>query len=371
MPACAVNGSGTRRLRICYVGHSDAHFIPPYVEYFSSLGHEVHLVTLHSDDVPRAIMHHAIDKPFDPLRDKLTYFWAHFKVRRVIRRLAADIVHAHYLTSNAVMAALAGCRPLIVSARGSDVHGSLSSPFKRRLILFAMRRADLVNVVSKELEQRVRELGVPQHKILCLSQGIEVERFVVSRANRRPGPPRMICTRRLMPFFNGDRIVAALAALVDRGVAFEFTFAARGPQEESLRRQVAERGLGDRVHFLGGFEQAELPALLAEHDVYVSAAPWDGTSPALLEALASGLFPVVSDTAANREWLSGEGDSLFFDWRREEELLRQLSRACTDGELRAAPVALNRGRVAERADRRTNLGRLHETYLRLIEAETT
>jgi len=50
---------------------------------------------------------------------------------------------------------------------------------------------------------------------------------------------------------------------------------------------------------------------LQAHDVYVSAARSDTTSVSLLEAMACGLFPIVTDIPANREWIvDGESGRL-------------------------------------------------------------
>jgi glycosyltransferase involved in cell wall biosynthesis len=352
-------------MRICYVSHSDAHFIVPYVDYFSRRGDEVHLISLHQDDLPGAIMHHPVRGQFDPMKDKFTYFWAQFPVRKTIRRIAADVVHAHYLTSNAFMAAMAGCRPLVVSARGSDVHQSVDHRVRRRIIRYTMNRADLVNPVSRDLERKILALGIPASKIVRLTQGIHSDRFTCDRGDRRPGPVRILCTRKLFPIYQADRIIRAAGILTRRGLDFELTFAATGPKEPELREQVRAAGLDDHVRFLGGFRNADLPPILADADIYVSASLWDGTSPALLEAMASGAFPVVSDITANREWLTGEGDGLFFDPASDDELAAALARAIGDDALRRRAIDVNRKRVRDEGDTDTNLARLAEHYERL------
>jgi glycosyltransferase involved in cell wall biosynthesis len=53
-----------------------------------------------------------------------------------------------------------------------------------------------------------------------------------------------------------------------------------------------------------------MPNLLAKTDIYVSTSLYDGTSVSLLEALASGAFPVVTDIPSNREWIT-DGDNGF------------------------------------------------------------
>ena len=90
-----------------------------------------------------------------------------------MRSIAPDLVHAHFLTSNGLVATTSGFHPLVVSARGSDVHNSLRHPLRRALIRYVVQRADLVNPVSAELAAKVATLGVPAAKTLCLSQGID------------------------------------------------------------------------------------------------------------------------------------------------------------------------------------------------------
>ncbi len=353
-------------MRICYVAHANSHFTIPYVDYFASRGHEVHLVSFHPGDLPNAIMHHPAGRAFDPEKHKWPYLLNAGKAIRMIREVKPDILHAHYVSSNGLLAVASGVHPLVLSARGDDVLIATRNYFRRRLISTILQRADLVNPVSAQLEERVLSLGVRRDRILRLTQGVTGGDFLVDRGQRRPGPIRMICTRRLAPEYQCDRIVGALSRLAGQATAWEFLFAATGPMEGALRQQVGEANLTGAVRFLGGFAQPDLPQLLGDADIYVSASVSDGTSPALLEAMASGAFPVVSDIPANREWLSGQGDGLLFDRTSARQLARHLTRAMEDEPLRRMAVAINRKRVAERGDRETNMGILATAYERLL-----
>jgi len=353
-------------VRICYVGHSINHFVAAYVNYFARRGDEVHLISLSRRDLPGAINHHPLRRDHNPHEDKSAYLWAVGRVRRLIRRIRPDIVHALYAISNGAIAAASGFHPLVVSAFGTDVYGSINHPIKRKVLRWTMKRADLVNPVSADLESRILSLGVPADKILRLTEGIVVERFIVDRSRRRAGPARLICTRKPAKILQCDRIARALALLAARGMAFECTFAAGGFLEPDLRRLVQDLGLTDRVRFLGGYDNDDLPAMLADVDVYVSASLWDGASPALLEAMASGAFPVVSDIPANREWLSGCGDGLLFSPHSDEQLADCLVRAIQDEPLRRQAVERNRRTVMARADRDPNMGVLATHYERLL-----
>lgn len=355
-------------MRLCYIVHSQSHFAAPYIDHFARRGHEVHLISFTRDPLPNAVNHHPLPHDCDPTKSPLSYVRAIPQVRRLVRAIAPDLLHAHFLTSNGLVATASGFHPLVVSARGSDVHNSLRHAARRALIRYVVQHADLVNPVSAELADKIATLGVPAAKTLCLSQGIEAARFDVPRPPRPAGPVRIICTRKLHRPYQPETIVAALARLAAEGVDFTMTFAADGRDLAALRRDVAARGLAARVRFLGGYAAAELPALLAAADVYVSASLWDGTSPALLEAMAAGVFPVVSDSPANREWLSGQGDGIFFPPDDVEALVGALRRASADPASWEAARTRNQALVRARADRETNLTLLGTYYERLVDA---
>lgn len=353
-------------MRICYVTHTDSHFSSPYVDYFAARGHDVHVVTAHHWDMPPATVHHLLNRPFDPHKANLIYFWLAVKVRAAIRRIRPDIVHAHYVTSNGFMAAASGFHPLVVSARGSDVLGSMRHPLKRRLIVYTLKRADLVNPVSRELEQAILDLGVPESRVLRLTQGIDTVRFACRPTTKGTRPQRIICTRKLFPLYEPHLILDAAERLHAVGLTFELLFAATGPMETEMRARTAASQLDGVVRFRGGFTAEELPGLLAESDVYVSASKWDGTSPALLEAMAAGLVPVVSDIPANREWLDDD-DALWFPPGDADRLLAGLRRALAEPHLRQESARVLPQKVAARGDRSRNLSLLEEWYHRLAD----
>jgi glycosyltransferase involved in cell wall biosynthesis len=70
-------------------------------------------------------------------------------------------------------------------------------------------------------------------------------------------------------------------------------------KKEDLRNRVDELGVSSSVQVLGRIPHEKMPDLLGDADIYVSTSTTDGTSVSLLEAMASGAFPVVTDISAN------------------------------------------------------------------------
>lgn len=108
-----------------------------------------------------------------------------------------------------------------------------------------------------------------------------------------PGPLRLIFSGRLEQRQKGVFDLPEIdRRLADRGVDVEWTIVGDGPDGEELRR----RWTGPSpIRWLGYRGNAEVLEILRQHDVFVLPTRAEGFPVALLEAMAAGLVPVVSD----------------------------------------------------------------------------
>ena len=166
--------------------------------------------------------------------------------------------------------------------------------------------------------------------------------------------------------FDHHTIIDALILLKEEGLKFEMTFVGDGSLLGELTQRVKEVGLDDSVSFAGRVDNDNLPEILARHDVYLSASLWDGASLSLLEAMATGLLPIVSDIKANSAWLEHNTDGLLHKVSDPDDLAKCILQLCSHPKLAAGAAQRNRERVVESADRATNMKRLEGTYEDLI-----
>jgi glycosyltransferase involved in cell wall biosynthesis len=121
----------------------------------------------------------------------------------------------------------------------------------------------------------------------------------------------IVSTRNLYPLYRIDTLVDAFAA-VSAAVDARLVICGDGPERDALERRVREAGLAENVTFTGRLDPAGIAGALKRADIYVSTSVSDSTSVSLLEAMACGTIPVVTDLAANREWVrSGRSGALF------------------------------------------------------------
>jgi glycogen synthase len=109
----------------------------------------------------------------------------------------------------------------------------------------------------------------------------------------RLDPPRLLYVGRLSQEKGVDVAIAALPAVLARAPDARLRIAGEGPLSLVLRDLVAERGLADRVEFLGFVSRDGVRCLLSESSVVVVPSRGEGFSLVALEAAQAGR-PVVA-----------------------------------------------------------------------------
>jgi len=178
-------------------------------------------------------------------------------------------------------------------------------------------------------------------------------------------PPVVLSTRSLdTPLYNVDTIVRAMARVRERVPAAQLIVAGDGrlrPRLEALARRL---GLSEVVRFAGALSQEALRDALTDAKVFVSVPSSDGTSVALLQAMAAGCFPIVSDLPSQRELVDGER-GLRVPVRDGTALAQAIIRALEEHDLRRAAVEANRRFVEEYGLLETNMAKMEAWYYRM------
>jgi L-malate glycosyltransferase len=358
-------------MRIALVAHSDAPWTPHYTRYCLSRGDTILLVSFAPRGIEGVEMEYVGPKEYDPTRHKHLFLTRVPRVRRILRRFRPDLVYAPYLASNGLTAVLASVRPVVVGARGSDVLFDETSSLPRYLhearARFVCSRAAVVHTVSRGIDDELVRLGVHASRLVCIPVGVNASTFHPSADMPRPDAKRFICTRKHEVEYDIPTILHALARLRAAGREFRATFAAGGTKLETHKSQAQAAGLEPWVTFTGDLVHERIPALLREADVYISASHTDGTSSSLLEGMATGLLPVVSDIDANQPWIEHGRTGLLFPVGRPDALAKTLERAQDDPELRRRAFQENPRRVASEADMQRNMDRLAAVFDQVAE----
>ncbi len=356
-------------MRICFISGEPSTHIGPYLDYFKNGRHDVHFISL-SPGPERGVPTYnvGLGKKYSASEGKWKYPISMLRARRLIKRLKPDIVHTHYATSGGLTGLVCGFHPTVVTVHGSDLTIGIKSTIWRPLLKAVFNHADCVNTVSEDLKNMALSLGICPDKIKVLTLGVDTKKFSFIERHRISWnkPLRLVCTRRLEQVFDHPTIIKALAILREKGFDFQMTFVGYGSLLDELRQQVEHEGLRDWVTFLGGVANSKLPEILHKHDVYLSSSLWDGTSLCLLEAMATGIFPIVSNITANLAWLEDGINGFLHKVSDPGDLANCILRLLDNPDLVAAAGRRNRERVVEKGDRNNNMKYLGFIYEDLI-----
>ena len=277
----------------------------------------------------------------------LRHMWG---VRRLIRRLRPDVIHAHQFGAHGLYAWFAGCAPVVITAWGSDILvRAKQSRLLRALTRFQIKRAVLLTADSAEVTRELIKLGARPERILTFSFGVPRRVFERLSQAEKERCPLVICSPRLHePIYNLPVILEAFTRIKDEWKDTELWMLGDGSLTAQLKEYVKDCGMAERVHFLGRVSPELFSEKLAESHLMITIPSSDGTPISLLEAMAAGCLPIAADLPVYREWIEDRVNGLLTAIN-PVALAETMRRGISDSDLREKAARLNRKTIFEKA----------------------
>jgi glycosyltransferase involved in cell wall biosynthesis len=232
------------------------------------------------------------------------------KLREVVDRLGADVVHTHgYKADFYALAARRTSRRRLVATCHNWPDPRLLMQSYAVLDRLALRRFDCVATPSEAVAETLRRSGIRPERLHAIPNGVDVRPLAgTSPSLRRElgcgGAPLIGFVGRLVNEKGGEDLIRAARAVVSAIPEAHFVFAGAGPAGEAWIALASSLGLNRSVHFLGARD--DMPAVYASLDAlalpsYVEALPM-----CLLEAMAAAVPVVATAVGAVPSLVAGE-----------------------------------------------------------------
>jgi len=364
-------------LRILLLGAADVIHTRRWADYFRKRGHTVVLATLDPSGIEGSE-----EKVLNSLTgiNAVRYPSAALSLRRLVKSFRPRVVNAHFVPGYGFLAALVPpARPLVVSVWGSDLLLSPRKSFMHRWrARFTLSRAELVTCDGAVLVSSLKELGVESSRILDVPMGIDPRLFHPPHSAVPPADPRgrgrkrafrIVSLRQLEPLYDAATLVRSAALLKEAGWNFECLVIGDGSQRSDLEELTRNLFLEDRVTFTGTLTSEKIAGNLRQADIYVSCSHSDSTSVSLLEAMATGLFPVVTDIPGNCQWVENGRNGLTFPPGAPGRLAENLVQAMQNKKLREKARAENLEAISKKAIWENNMRLVEERLLAVAPKE--
>ncbi len=229
---------------------------------------------------------------------------------RSARRSPPALVFCGHLHLAPLAAAIAWrCKARLVV----QTHGVEAWSRPSRLQRWAIERADLVLAVSRHTRAKILDWSRLEPERVRVAPNTVADDYGpggvedVRRALGLDGKQVVLTVGRLAAterYKGQDRVISTLPALVSAGRDVVYLIAGDGEDSARLERLAAERGVADRVRFLGRVERDQLPGLYRAADVFVLASTGEGFGIVLLEAMACGAPALGLDVAGSVDALA-------------------------------------------------------------------
>jgi glycosyltransferase involved in cell wall biosynthesis len=235
-----------------------------------------------------------------------------FIVKNIIKKIDPDFVNPHYITSHGFLAALikktSGLKfKLIQSAWGSDI---LVTPFKSTLYYkitkFCLNAAILATSDSEYMTKVINDISPV--KVSTFIFGIDK----LPDTDIDEKDENLFYSNRILSGnYNIDKVIRFFKIISDENPGARLIISNDGPLRNELVNLTKELQLENKIRFKGFISLEEQVSFYGKAQFYISVPTSDSTSVSLIEAMAFGCIPIVSDIPANREWIEENKNGLF------------------------------------------------------------
>jgi glycosyltransferase involved in cell wall biosynthesis len=283
-------------------------------------------ITIHKVPVDNRNIHHATN------RELLRYSWRGLRMaQRLLKQHRYDVSFAFAGVPAGAISYLLHMThglPYVLSLQGPDVPGfearyNYLYPVLTPLLKRIWKRAGAVTAISAE-QVLLAHRTMPDLSLVTIPNGVDTTLFAPV-----PAEPTqtftIVCVARLIERKGQHHLLQAFAQLRKSSVQpLELTFVGTGDAEPQLRKLADSLLVSDAVTFKGFMSREQMPLVYREADVFVLPSQQEGMSIALLEAMASGLPVVVTDTGGTAELVTKGQNGEIVPWGDVPALARAL-----------------------------------------------
>ncbi len=355
-------------MRVVYLADAPYIHTRRWVDHFAAAGWDTHVISFRPAEIAGATVHYV--DGFERI-GRARYLVHAARVRRIVRELRPDILHAMHLTSYGFLAALCDIHPLLTSVWGTDIlEAPAWTPLHKRLTRFALKRADHVTATGLALAGATLRYMPESEQVTVVPYGVDMERFALTNHQPREKETVVGTVGRLSIEKGLDILLKAGALILRDHPDMKIVIAGDGPERAKLGRLTRDLDIEANVTFLGEIPHEGVPSVLATFDVFAMPSRAEGFGVAAIEAAAMGIPVVGSDVHGIPDVVDHGRTGLLVPPGDEQALARAIARLADDVRLRKTMGENARAFVAERYDWRENAAQMERIYNDMVRTFT-
>ncbi len=281
-----------------------------------------------------------------------------------VRKSDADLLHVHqvgFLTDYLCLTKPIHKKPIVVSTHGGIFHTKNISGLKKIYFNAWCRRvlkaADFLIADSRhDLELFKKTTS----RIKVIENGIDFERFSSLKRRRKKG--QIMAIGRIARNKRIDNLLNAVEEAQNLGAKPRIIVAGSDPEKKGkeMKKIAQEKGI-DAV-FLLDAGQGELEKSMAESTFFASASEYEGFGIAAVEAMASGLVPILNSIETYSTFVRKKGTGFLTDFSKPKEAGKAIAKALSMRPLEIRKCSRGAQETAGKYDWREKAKEVKEIY---------
>lgn len=249
------------------------------------------------------------------------------KLNKIIRDgYNFDLIDAHYFYPDGVAAVILAKmlnKPVVVTARGSDLNVYTKYFIPRRLIKWSSGEADALITVCQALKNVLLKLSDCNDKVTVIRNGVDLNQFVpaldrdILRKKYGLEGKVLLMVGRLVKLKGHHLAIQALANMKDTTLLI----AGEGTERASLESLANELGLKSRVRFMGAVPHKDLSIWYSVADALLLVSSSEGWANVILESMACGTPVVATDVGGTSEIIQSTEAGVLIEERSPEKIV--------------------------------------------------
>ena len=284
----------------------------------SKKGHNIHFITYNLPVRLEAlrdpnINFHEVNVPDYPLFKYQPYELAlSSRLVDVVKSNQIDVLHVHYAIPHAYAAYMAkkmlidmGIQiPIVTTLHGTDITLVGSHPFYRPAVTFSINHSDRVTAVSESLKEDTLRLFEIRKNIQVIPNFIDIDKI---KSKGKPCERSLLASKeeKILSHISNFRplkrifdVIAIFEGVLPK-VKSKLMMVGEGPEKQKAVQYVKEKGLEERVLFLGNSNEIE--KILCYSDLFLLPSEKESFGLSALEAMAHGVPVISSNTGGISE----------------------------------------------------------------------
>jgi len=269
----------------------------------SERNYDVHLIT---QDRGGDKLSGRVEVHFLPFQGNKGYFINALFLRKLLKQIKPDLLHAHYASGYGTLGRLSGFHPYMLSVWGADVYDFPYESFlKMKLLKLNLQAADVIASTSHVMAKQTHKICENLPKIHVTPFGIDIQSFKPLESVKHTDVITIGTVKTLAYKYGIDTLIQGFAETRDFLMATDKHMASKlrllivggGPDRASMEQLAKSLNISDVAEFTGAVPYGKVPEYLNRLDIYVAASRLDSESfgVAILEASACALPVIVTN----------------------------------------------------------------------------